>query len=405
MIAGRRLRGSWAVGAALMLGAAPASAQIPYFLPELPTFGPDWTDFGLPKIYYAGADGLTVGIYYAQIRHLAAEDYEAPPPYRASISIDGSISTSGSKRLRLEARMPRMWYGWRAVATLEGRRAARERFYGVGNDVTVDGANVTDAAPHYYRFDYRRYYARGEIQRAIIGPLRVLAGLHAERWGLDTLPGASLLAANAAAGTVTPIQRGVAEVSGQIGLVLDTRDDEPATRNGVLLEAILSRADSGTAGDVTYTRATVSAVAHLQLSERIGVAARVAGQSFLAGAPPVGSFFRIEASDQPIDGIGGGNTHRGIRAHRLLDGDKVFGNFDLRYDLLSEPTLYRVTLVGFVDAARVFPSGDFRLTTEDLIVGGGAGVFLHFFRSGILGTTFGVGPDGAVVNLHLRWPF
>jgi hypothetical protein len=209
--------------AAVLLGlacawAAPSAAQFP----ELPTFGADWVDFALPKIYYAGADGFTAGLYYAQIRQLSYEEADRPEPYRAIVTLDGEISTSGSKRLQLETRMPRMWSGWRAVLTLEGSREARARYFGVGNDAPYDRSNVTSAAPYYYRIDYRRLFARAEVQRRLIGPVRLLAGVHAERWTLDTLSGASRLAVDAAGGTVAPIERGIGDVAARIGLVVDT---------------------------------------------------------------------------------------------------------------------------------------------------------------------------------------
>jgi hypothetical protein len=140
------------------------------------------------------------------------------------------------------------------------------------------------------------------------------------------------------------------------------------------------------------------------VTEQLGVAARVVGQS-LHGSPPVGSYYLIEASDHPYLGLGGFESQRALPERRLLDGDKLFGNLDLRYDLYWEPTLVRVTAVGFLDAGRVFPPEGFRVTTTDLKVGGGGGLFLQFFRSGIIGTTLGFGPDGPVWEVHTSWPF
>ncbi len=37
-------------------------------LPDLPTFGPNWVDFSYPKLFYGAQEGLTVGLYYAQVR-------------------------------------------------------------------------------------------------------------------------------------------------------------------------------------------------------------------------------------------------------------------------------------------------------------------------------------------------
>jgi outer membrane protein assembly factor BamA len=380
--------------------ASPSAAQIP----DLPTLGPDWVDLAFPKVYYSPTEGLGTGLYYAQIKQLGYDDWDAPPPYRAILSLDGNISTSGSKRLRLEARMPQLIDGWRFVVSLEARRDARQGYFGIGITSAFDDANVSDAQPHFYRSDNQRLIARSEIQRRIVGGLRVLAGIHAERWRIDTLSGASQLAADASSGMDPTIGRNTGDVTGRVGLVFDTRNDEPAPTRGVLLEAILGFADSTIAGALSYTRATVSATAYVPLRHHLTIAARIAGQS-MGGAPRLGSYYLVEASDRPFLGVGGGESHRALPDERFLDADKLFANLDVRYDLLAQPTLFRFTAVAFLDAGRVFPQGEFKLTAEDVKVGGGLGFFAQFFRSGILGFTAGLGPDGVIWNVHTRWPF
>ena len=49
-------------------------------------------------------------------------------------------------------------------------------------------------------------------------------------------------------------------------------------------------------------------------------------------------------------------------------------NFEVRHDLFPFGDLGAVTLLAFLDAGRVFEEESFRLTTEDLHVGGGGGV-------------------------------
>ena len=80
----------------LLLLTGPAEAQIP----NLPTFGEDWTDLAFPKVYF-GKDGLGVGLYYAQINQLGYDDWDAPQPFRAMVSLDANLTTSGTKRLEL----------------------------------------------------------------------------------------------------------------------------------------------------------------------------------------------------------------------------------------------------------------------------------------------------------------
>ncbi len=388
------------IGFLVVLVARPGVAQ----LPDVPTLGRDWTNLSFPWVYWGPTEGLSVGLFHAQVNQLGYADWDAPQPYRAMVSLDGHVSTSGSKRLELAFRAPKWAEGWRYVVTLEGRRDAREPYFGIGNGSVYDEANETDAAPYFYRSDHTRWIVRGEVQRRLVGPLRVLAGLHLERWRIDTLDGPSQLGQDLVAGVDPSIARGTTDAAARIGLVFDTRNDEPAPTRGVVIEAIVGVADSGLISGASYTRATVSARGYLPLASRLTIAGRVLGQT-MSGAPLLGSYALIEASDRPLRGIGSSETHRAIPARRLLDADKLLANLDVRYDLATLPTLFRVTAVGFLDAARVFPVGEFAVTTDDLMVGGGLGLIAQFFRTGILGTTAGVGPDGLVWFFHTRWPF
>lgn len=386
---------------AAALGAAgTAGAQ----QPEPPLSGATWMDVAYPKLFYTLRDGFTAGGYYALISPLGFADYDRPPAYRASFSVNGQASTSGSREVALEARLPDLWRGWRVVGTLGGQRRAREDYYGVGNQAAFDGANVTDAQPHYYQSLNVRLMARGEIQRQVVGPLRLLAGWHAERWRIDTLPGPSVLRTDLAARADPTIARPTTDVSVRAGVVFDARDNEPAPRRGGLIEAIYSVADTSLAGDVSYTRTTVSAAGYLPLGPQVVMAVRVAGEG-MGGTPRLGSYYRIEASDRPYEGVGGPGSHRALEEHRLLGRNKLLANLDIRYDAYAVPTLVRTTVVAFLDAGRVFEPEPFKLTTAGMKVGGGAGLVLQFGRAGILGATLGVGPDGLVLLAHTRWTY
>jgi len=87
-----------------------------------------------------------------------------------------------------------------------------------------------------------------------------------------------------------------------------------------------------------------------------------------------------------------------------VDADVLFGNFEVRYALI--PYLLRTVAIGFVDVGRVFGPGEFAFTTEDLKVGGGAGILVHFgSETAVLGFTTAVGPDGLNFLMHYRWSF
>lgn len=387
---------------AALLVAAASGGQAQEIERELP--GYTWLDVAYPKLFYTLQDGLTAGGYFALVSPLGFRDYDRPPPYRAAFSLSGQISTSGSRELALDARLPDFFSGWRLVASLSARRRARENYFGLGNDAPYESRNAGPGQQHYYRSLLVRWTARGEIQRKVVGGLRLLAGVHAERWRIDTLPGPSRLRLDVLAGSVSAFGRYTDDVSLRAGLVFDTRDNETAPHRGMRLEILHSRAAPGWASDLAYTRTTGSAAGYLAVGELLVFAARVVGQR-MGGAPALGSYYLIEASDRPYEGLGGPGSHRALFEHRLLGRHKLFANFDVRYDLYALPTLARVTLTAFLDAGRVFEGEEFRLTTQGMKVGGGGGAFFQIGRAGILGTTLGYGPDGFTLQAHTKWAY
>lgn len=395
------MRRTAAVLALLAASAGTARAQ----LPNLPTFGHDWTDVSYPKIYYSNRDGFALGLYYAQINQLGYDDWEASPPYRAKLSFDFFFGTSGSKQFNLEWRAPMLLDGWRFVLQGQWVRRARENYFGIGNASVYDEANVTDENKYYYRSNNRRAFAYGEVQRRIVGPLRLMVGFNLEEWHIDTLPGESQLALDRQAGVDPTIGIPTGDVSARIGLILDTRDDEVAPRRGLLVQAVAAAADSSILGDLTYTRFLLSAQGYIGIGEKLVIAARALGQT-MNKAPRLGTYYRIENMERPYSVLGGSRSHRGLWRVRHLDSDKLLGSLDVRYDLLAEPTLFRVTLIGFLDVGRVFPASEFELTSEDLKWGGGTGLIVQLFRAAILGGTVGIGPENRLLALfYTSWTY
>ncbi len=380
------------------------SAQIP----NLPTLGPSWTDVSYPKLFYTSRDGFTAGLYYAQMRPMGFADFEEPEPYWAILSLDGQISTAGRRELTVEGRLPKLVRGWRFVLTLNGERRPRERYFGLGNNTGFSDDSLTDAQPRFFDADGKRLFVRGEVQRRIVGGLRALAGFHIERWSLDPPDvGPSVLARDAAAGVDPTLGGNVDDTYFRFGLLFDTRDDQVAPHRGVLLEGIVGIADSSVLGDLSYTRGTLSVAGWLPARDDLVLSGRILGQG-TGGSPGVRSMTLIEASERPDRGLGGASTHRALFDERFIGEDVLLANFDVRYHLLRFPTLIEFSLVGFLDAGRVFHPADgenFRLTFDDLHVGAGAGVFMRWRRTGILGLTVGVAGDGAVAQVHTSWTY
>ncbi len=382
-------------GLLFSLTALPAAAQLPHLMPP----GSAWLDVNYPKLFWTPRDGITGGGYLAFVRQLDFENADSPAPYSAAIAIDGQLSTSGSRQLVLEGRFPAFVNGWRFALTLEGQRRARDNYFGIGENTVNDESFVTSAQPRFYEARYNRMFARGEVQRTVAGGLRALAGFHAERWKIQTpTVGLSRLTLDQAANLDPRIGLATGDVSFRFGLVYDTRDDELAANRGVLIQGIYGIGNT----DVSYTRSTISLQAYRMVGENLGLAVRGMAQG-MGGTPRLGTYYSVDVSDRPYAALGGSMSHRALAENRFLGRDKLLFNFDARYHVVNLPRAARVSLLGFLDAGRVFQAESF--TLKGLRVGGGTGAFIQVGRAGIVGTTIGYGPDGLSMDFTTKWTF
>ncbi len=387
------------------LGLLSAVSGIQAQQPRLPRIGRDWIGVVYPKAFYTPSNEVTFGLYLAEIRVPGFAD-DLAPPYRAALSLDGEISTTGSHKLQLDARLPNFARGWRFLLSVATERAARFNYFGIGNNTEYDNDNVNDAQPFFYRADFKQTFARGEVQRRIVSGLRILGGFHVERWSFDPLEGPSVLANDQATGVAPTAGASVLETTWRIGLVFDTRDEEVTPYSGVLLQAIYGAADSTVAGDVSFTRGTVSATGYLGIGGRLVLAGRVLGQN-TSGSPQLGSLFLVDVSDNAFTALGGAQSHRALRTNRFIGEDLLLGNVEARYSLIGPVhSAAGAHVLLFLDVGRVFSgTEEFELTFDDMQVGGGAGLFVTLGRTALLGGTVGIGDEGVRILGHTKWSF
>jgi len=105
--------------AVLVTLAYPASAQLPDLIPDLPTFGPDWTDLAFPKLYWTPTVGLAGGLYYAQINQLGYDDWDDPAPYRAAVVTLG-IETVTNEPIQYRFKTDHLFYPLKITSTVKG---------------------------------------------------------------------------------------------------------------------------------------------------------------------------------------------------------------------------------------------------------------------------------------------
>jgi outer membrane protein assembly factor BamA len=143
----------------------------------------------------------------------------------------------------------------------------------------------------------------------------------------------------------------------EYGLVYDTRDDETDTRAGAYHQ-LKVRLSPGGIGLLPYRYGQASAVARFYatpIRRWLTLGLRVVGDAQF-GDPPFYELARYEDTFA----FGGGNGVRGIPGQRYYGKLKVFGNFEVRSELVTfsvSAKEYALGWVAFFDAGRLWADG------------------------------------------------
>jgi len=334
-------------------------------------------------------------VFAFRLRHFQPAEYEARSTYTAALNVDAGIAPKGTRYLLATFRAPALWDGWRLAAIAGALREARLGYFGLGNDTEFHQDSVTDENPYLYRVRRNRYRVGAEVTRRIHGAFQVAFQGNYTRAHFTSLPGDSKFTEDFPTGDIKDD-----DVSGRLALVYDTRDNEFNTHQGLLLEA---GTQVGSGGD-GYTRQYAILRGYLTVREGTVLAGRLAG-SGMGGTPPLDARFSLPGWEREVPVLGGQYSHRGLDFGRLTGTGVLLGNFEIRHDLVSLGDLGGITLVAFLDAGRVFEGEDFRLTTEDMKVGGGGALALRLMRGTIFTLNYGRGPDGGEWSVGTGWMF
>jgi outer membrane protein assembly factor BamA len=353
--------------------------------------GPPWRTSYFPYISGMANDGPVIS---ARIRYWQPAEYEARTTYTAAL--DGATGTSfrGTRYAAVRFRAPGLWKDWRLDASLVAERLARFGYFGLGNDTEYDKDRVSEDTPFLFRVRRIRYEGRVEVTRRIRGPFHVALRTDVGQVRFTTLPGPSNFDDDFGDGLEQD------DVSGRLALIYDTRDNEFNTLKGVFAEA---GAQVGSGGD-GYTRLYGVVRGYVPVREGTVVAARIVG-SGMGGTPTLYARFDLPTWNHQVPLLGGEYSHRSFDTGRFAGKGTLFGNLEVRHDLLPFGDLGALTLLAFLDAGRVFETESFRLTTDDVHVGGGGGIALRILRSTIFTFNFAGGPDGFNFSVGNGWMF
>jgi hypothetical protein len=147
----------------------------------------------------------------------------------------------------------------------------------------------------------------------------------------------------------------------KLGLVYDTRDNEPNPMHGLWTEAVIAVAP-GFIGDGHFSFIKLSVI-HRQYftlaKENLSFAYRIGYQGTIAGEAPfyVQSYILNSFSQTTtIDGLGGSRTLRGILRNRAVGDGVVYGNAEFRWKFLRFRWIrqnFYLALNAFADAGMV----------------------------------------------------
>ena len=369
------------------LPAPPAPATPPQTNTDVP-----WRTSYFPYLSGLSNDGPLISF---RIRRSQAAPYEERVTARAYAQLDLGIGFRGTRFAVAQFGAPLLVKDWRFAGVLLATREARYGFFGIGNETAYNSANVTDADPFFYKVQRTRYQALVEVTRRITGPLHIaLQGSVESAKFVAHDEGTSIFLQTFG----TSLQQDDAYL--RAALVLDTRDTEFDPHRGVLLEAGYQVATGGSG----YERAYGVLRGWTQLREGTVLAARLAG-SQLYGTPTLDARYMIPAWERAIPVLGGSFSFRGLESGRLAGKGVLLGNFEVRQNLVSFANVAGLVLVGFVDAGRVFEDTKFTLTTDEVKVGGGAGVALRVLRTTAFTLSLARGPDKTRVAFGFGWMF
>jgi hypothetical protein len=360
--------------------------------PEDSSEASPWRTSYFPYLAGGTNDGPVLAF---RVRYWQPAEYEDRVTANAALNADVGITPRGGRHAYVQFRAPQLIQGWRLDLKAGAVREVRFGYFGLGNDTQFDNDAVTDAQPFLYRVRRTRYRGGAEVTRRLGDtPFQVALLGDVESAHFTSLPGPSLFASDVGS------ELKQSDVSGRLALIYDTRDNEYNTHQGLLLEA---GAQVGSGGD-GYTRLYTVLRGYLTVREGTVIAARLAAAG-MGGTPSLDARYIIPAWEREIPVLGGQYSHRALDTGRLAGRDQLFGNLEVRHDLLAFGDLGAITLIGFVDAGRVFEGENFKLTTSNLKVGGGGGIGLRILRSTIFTINLAGGPDGFNYSVGSGWMF
>jgi outer membrane protein assembly factor BamA len=351
-----------------------------------------WNIGGLPVVSYDSDLGLQLG---ALVNLYDYGDGSRYPRYDHSIYVEASWFLKGSGIFRFYYDSDKLIKGIRTSFDLSYLPDRTFKFYGfngyeaVYNAAWNDDNNDEYVSRVFYRLDRKFFRAKLDFQGNITGEnFRWLAGadfynikmanvdlekLNKGKDDSDLLPDTPGLFEKYNEWGLIPEneKEGGSFAVFKLGLVYDSRDNEPLPTRGIFTEAVLATAPKFTSSmDNGFMKFSLTHRQYFTIvKDKLSFAYRLGMQINVSGHTPYyaqGLMYYVTMKGAYNEGLGGGKTIRGIERNRVVGDGIVYGNFELRWKFWNFRFInqnFYAALSGFFDTGRVIQ----KIDTEDAV--------------------------------------
>lgn len=350
------------------------------------------------------------------------------PFYKHSLYVEWSHTTKGSDLKQMKYDSEYLIPGIRVTADARLETEQAMDFFGFNgfetayNPAFTTVGNVDYKSRMFYKMDRSTLRLRGNFQGKIIGrKLRWFAGLSYYNIGLDSvnidklnkgksgdklLPDVDGLYDVFVKQGVIPADQahggGVTNFS--VGIVADTRDNEPNPNRGIWSEAMLVSSPGFLWNENPFYKLVLSHRQYFTLvPERLTFAYRLNYQTSLGQKSM--PWYMLNYTFSTFDdreGLGGSKTLRGILRNRVVGEGFALGNFELRWKFAKFEFLkqnWYLALSPFIDMAKItkpyalpsnFDSSPFYGTADGVHISYGAGLHIALNQNFIVAVDYGM---------------
>ena len=238
----------------------------------------------------------------------------------------------------------------------------------------------------YYRFGREKLKLTADLQRLVWRRrLRALIGVGVFHTEIAPNTARSLLREQALLG----IEGGWTNYL-KLGVVYDTRDNEPAPTRGVWSEVIVELSNQLLGSDYTFSRVMVTDRRYYQILKDLVYASRVVFET-MDGDVPFYEMSSFAGSFKKEEGLGGAKSVRGMRRNRFIGKTKLFANLEVRWTMFRFQKWNQNFFVAtnlFADIGRVWQENP-TLTLKNFQLARGAGMRIGWNQNFIVAVDMG----------------